>query len=225
MKILVIDDREENIQSAKQLIDRLNSEKSISWRTELGRYEITIPKKEKIYAVYANDVKSALDEISKNEFKAVLLDAYLHYDGGETPLEIREEIAEILAPYGVLSDEKLSNTSKKQKNKIHRGVKRWLKESKTPPTGVLLAQRVLDKNTSTSIVFNTSAYHLSHLGQPVARWAWNRNIRFIDCDGVRLARKIEAEAGEDGLDGYSVISHKNINDVVKDWRRALHTIL
>lgn len=207
VKILFIDDKDKNLESAKTLIQKQNSLSS-----ELS-----------IEAVFVNTGEKGLNQINSTKFDLIISDVFFDYYVGETPQEIRDKLKEILSEYGAVGTQNLDTHDKRRavEQLWKEYATQWYLGTNTPPTGVLIAEQAI--KSETPIVFCSSINHHNIIGEPISQWSQKNSIEYND-DGMKdLWQQLEAE-GEEPIPGLHLAAKppKNYDrdPETKTWEKA-----
>lgn len=241
LDVLVIDDLQKNLDSARELIDAWNNDGELlnekyrdfegtdySFSGLISKEGINLNKE--IKPCYTNTGEEALHLIQNKEYDMVLSDVFFDYNEGYTPESKRQELKELLGPYGATNTQKLDESPAKQA--IEKGwsevAKAWTEGGETPPFGAYVVNEALKKNPSGIYVFNTAVNHHASLGEPVSNWRREMgqkngyNVDYVDSNASRLA-----EVDRDNGNGYDPLASRDFRNysVSKDWRDALFTAM
>lgn len=231
--VLVIDDLQKNIDSAKTLMKDWNENGELmqrkEWVVENGLspkldipFNEVLPTKymnlsEKVSADYAMTGEEALNLVNENNYDIVLSDVFFNYDEKGTPGQVRNNLKEMLGPYGVLNGKMLGDVAKRSfsRNKWNEEAKKWYEGRETPPLGAHIAKSYFEKNPKGIYVFNTNVYHHNKLAEPVSNWRV----------GMRDQEEYKMEyIDSNGRDGTGLPFKKGgdtSTEESKDWRRAM----
>lgn len=181
MKILVIDDKKENLKSAKDLINSLNSGKSVSYKhygVDWDERTLILPdSKPRIKAEYVSDGKSALKVYNQN-FNAILSDIFFNFNESKTSQDIRKETAGILGLRELDLDKikagEDSDFSHWWTVDMVESAKSWVNGNNTPPIGVYIASKIWQESPDIPITFCSTVYHHDNISNPVCLWVEKR---------------------------------------------------
>ncbi|MFA6072631.1 MAG: response regulator [Candidatus Woesearchaeota archaeon] len=141
INVLVIDDKPENIDSAKRNFARFD-------QGEVYRPKFNI--------TYVKNGKSALEEVASSKYNIVLSDLFLHYTDLDTPANYIENIENNLWPA----------LSTAYPNRME-AAKAWTERGEAPPLGLLIGIKAKEANPSTVVCLCTDTYHHDNLAEPV----------------------------------------------------------